>query len=86
MAERFRDVMEEYQLYLAEQADRSRAARNPDRSARAACLARCKDGEWSVLLRWEILIDREIERKMMLYLLMRRRDRRTTGEENTRKK
>ena len=86
MAERFRDVMEEPQVYLADHADRSRAARNPDRSARAACLAPCEDGERSVLLRWETLIDREIERKMMLYLLMRRRDRRTKDEENARKK
>jgi hypothetical protein len=79
LAERFRDVMEEHQVYLAEHADRSRAAR-------AACLAPCEDGERSLLLRWETIIGREIERKMMLYLLMRRRDRRTTGEENTRKK
>jgi len=77
--------MEEHQVYLAEHADRSRAAREPDRAGQVACLAPCEDGEWSVLLRWEIIIDREIERKMMLYLVMRRRDRRTKDEENTRK-
>jgi hypothetical protein len=78
LAEEFRDVVEEYQLYLAEHADRSRTARD-------ACLAPCEDGEWSLLLRWESLIDREMERKIKLYLLMRRRARRTKGEEIKRK-
>ena len=66
-------MMEEYQLYLAEHVDRSRAARD-------ACLAPCEEGDWNLLFRWENRIDREMESNIKLYLLRRRRARRTKGE------
>jgi hypothetical protein len=62
LAEEMRDVLEEYQLYLAEHVDRSRAARD-------ACLAPCEDGEWRLLLRWESLVERQMERKIRLLLM-----------------
>jgi len=74
-------VVEEYQLYSAEHAGRSRAARDPDGSGRGACRAPCGDGEWNLLLRWENLIDRGMERTFKLYLLMRRLGRQTKSEE-----
>ena len=59
--------------------------RDPDRSGRGACLAPCEDAEWSLLLRWENVTDRGVERKMRQYFRMRGRYRQRKGEENKRK-
>lgn len=59
-----RDVIVEHDLFKKEQVPASRAALD-------ACLAPTEDGEWRLLIRWENTIDRQIERKMNLYLRLR---------------
>ncbi len=59
-----RDVLVEQELFQKQRVPASRAAMD-------ACLAPTEDGEWRLLTRWENTIDRQIERKMNLYLRLR---------------
>jgi len=68
IAEEMRDVTEAYRLYLTEHVDVTRAMREE-------CLAPVGVGKWRFLLRQEIGIDRQIERKTRLILLMQKADR-----------
>jgi len=71
--------------HMGEKGSTGRGAGPRQVGAGGACLAPCEDAEWSLLLRWENLTDRGVERKMRQYFRMRRRYRRTTGEEIKRK-
>ncbi len=63
LMEERRDVLVERELFEKQRVPASRAAID-------ACLAPTDDGEWRLLMRWENSIDRQIERKIKLYLLL----------------
>ncbi len=63
LMEERRDVLVERELFQKQRVPASRAAID-------ACLAPTDDGEWRLLMRWENSIDRQIERKIKLYLLL----------------
>ena len=79
LLEEQRDAMEAFQLYLSQHIDLSRAAQD-------ACLAPVEDGEWRLLMRWENMIDRQIERKIRLYLLLQQTDRKKIGAKRGKKR
>lgn len=68
LAEEMRDVIESYQLYLKEHVEVTRAMREE-------CLAPVDAGKWRFLLRQELGLDRQIERKTRLILAMQKASR-----------